>query len=106
VAPFATAPVTIEATEKVELSVTLDVGRSLSGRVVDPSGAPARGASVTYLVGGNRKLETSTGDDGRFTFRFLPREDVALTAKGKDGAAASVTALASTTELADIVLVK
>ncbi|HZU97620.1 MAG TPA: hypothetical protein VFF73_13050, partial [Planctomycetota bacterium] len=64
-----------------------------------------RGASVTYLIGAGKKLETSTGDDGRFTLRNVPREDVTLTAKSNDGTA-RVTALAGVTDLPDVVLAR
>jgi hypothetical protein len=71
---------------------------------VDSSGAPVAKGSVSFLVGGDKKLSCGTDDDGRFTLSGLPRSDVTLVVTNQAGGTASVTVLAATTEIADIVL--
>lgn len=54
------------------------------GRVVDPSGAPARGARVdlTSLVS---TLQTTADEKGEFEFRAFPEGTLGISAEGTDG---------------------
>lgn len=71
---------------------------TVTGRVVDSTGAPVAGASVT--ISGSRQplndIAALTGPDGRFRFRGLPAGDYSLHVfgggKGTGGAAFNVIA--------------
>ncbi|HVV83955.1 MAG TPA: carboxypeptidase regulatory-like domain-containing protein [Kofleriaceae bacterium] len=78
-------------------TVTVEAGRSISGRVVDGSGAPVEGATVaagSNMSGGGRELfiedespgarSTETDADGRFTLTGFDQRALAIVA-GKDG---------------------
>ena len=54
----------------------------LSGRVVDPQGAPVAGAELTLLnAGGSAVTRATTGDDGRFTLTNIDPGDYQLRAE-------------------------
>lgn len=85
-------------------SVTVTKGRSISGRVLDPSGAPVAAATVAagqLLTGDGRKLyidsesvgarETETDDQGRFMLSGFPPTSITVSAgKEKVGRSQSV----------------
>lgn len=77
---YAARPVSFQpgsADDPAELTVTLEDGHRISGKVVDEMGAPLSGVRV-YYAGGNRFPgidlggNTTTGADGRFQFNSLP----------------------------------
>lgn len=54
----------------------------ISGRVVDPQGAPVAGAELTLLnAGGSAVTRAATGDDGRFTLANIDPGDYQLRAE-------------------------
>ncbi len=78
-------------------TITVKRGRSISGRVLDPSGLPVAGATVAagmLLTGDGQKLyiddesigaqKTDTDDQGRFMMSGFPPATITVTA-GKDG---------------------
>ncbi len=78
-------------------TITVTRGRSISGRVLDPSGVPVAGATVAagiLLTGDGQKLyiddesigaqKTETDDDGRFVMSGFPPATITVIA-GKDG---------------------
>lgn len=84
--------------ERTELgTITVEPGRSLSGRVLDGDGAPVAGATVAagaLLSGGGAELyienesigarSTTTGEDGRYEMTGFPPRHLTMVA-GKDG---------------------
>ncbi|HKB17278.1 MAG TPA: carboxypeptidase-like regulatory domain-containing protein, partial [Planctomycetota bacterium] len=85
-------------------ATVLPEGNSISGRVLDPSGAPARGIDVgarfeanaltmadpAVLSGGTRSL-ARTGEDGSFRITGLGAGPFKVTARDKDDASAVAT---------------
>jgi hypothetical protein len=89
---------TVEGGENADLgTITVEKGRSVSGRVLDPSGAPVAGAEVAcgaLLSGDGSKLyiptesvgaeSGTTGEDGRFVLTGFPKGPLTIVA-GKEG---------------------
>jgi len=101
-----TVSVDVVPDDTVDLgTLTVAAGRSISGRVLDPNGAPVAGAKVaagTLIAGGGTETElnipeegfnvqeTTTDDDGRFGMEGFSPAPVALVA-GKDGVGRSAS---------------
>ena len=96
---------TVEGGATADLgTITVERGRSVSGRVLDPGGVPVAGAEVavgTLLSGDGSKLyiptesigakSTTTGEDGRFVLTgFGPGPLTAVAGKSGVGRASSV----------------
>ncbi|HUQ05810.1 MAG TPA: sigma-70 family RNA polymerase sigma factor [Kofleriaceae bacterium] len=91
-------PATVEAGKVADLgTITLEAGRSVSGRVLDANGAPVAGAKVAggaLLTGGGTELyietesimarSTETDADGRYVMNGFGPHRITLLA-GKDG---------------------
>ena len=89
---------TVDGGDTIDVgTVTVKRGRSISGRVLDPSGVPVAGATVAagiLLTGDGQKLyiddesigaqKTETDDDGRFVMSGFPPATITVLA-GKDG---------------------
>jgi hypothetical protein len=93
-----------EGGEKDLGTIEVGRGRSVSGRVVDPTGAPASGARVAgglLLTGNGSELnivdegflvqETTADDDGRFVLRGFGEHPITIVAQ-KDGASGTMRA--------------
>jgi protocatechuate 3,4-dioxygenase beta subunit len=69
--------------------VTLDEGGEIAGRVVRVSGMPVEGAGVGIRDPGIRYFHVVTDEEGRFTFRDLPRRTFDVTVYKADGSRAT-----------------
>jgi uncharacterized GH25 family protein len=96
VQPELMAPTLLEVTALIEgeerfLKQTLRAGGKMTGRVLDPSGAPVEGAKVKTIGGraaiaimGWAEQSTETNEDGEFSITGLPAGRVMIGA-GKEG---------------------
>lgn len=99
-APVFSAPVMAGPSEVAKVELTLSKGCTLTGRAVDPSGAPVPGVFIdaeSLIAAGqmsNVALEAAaqgeTQDDGSFVLPNVPRGKIAV--RGYDGANAVSTA--------------
>ena len=77
--------VRVDRSDLPELEIRMRTGRTftISGRVVDASGAPAAGALLglgRYQAGGSSSSMSSVGQDGRFTIANVPPGEYAIEA--------------------------
>ena len=86
-APGESEPVTLEATSAANaVTITLEEGASLVGRVVDENGNPAALAAVRVATagrgrrGGGRPTQVYSQEDGRFEVTGLARKAVSVVA--------------------------
>jgi len=90
------------------VKLVLDAGGTITGSVVDASGAPVASANVRVVVRGNvfwrAQRQAFSGADGKFEIAGLPRRAVDVVAQGEHGSSAIVPADLVATAKQDIAL--
>jgi hypothetical protein len=98
-APYETT-VVLGVDEAKALEARVPAGKSVSGIVVDASGAPARGADVSTVIGRAEPRHATTDADGRFRLVGLTAGAHELLVRGADpGSHVRVAATAPSTDV-------
>ena len=107
--PTTSTPIALDgAHAKTGVKLVLDAGGTITGSVVDASGAPVASANVRVVVRGNvfwrAQRQAFSGADGKFEIAGLPRRAVDVVAQGEHGSSAIVPADLVATAKQDIAL--
>lgn len=96
--PFQLSP----GAEPRRVTVALDLGRTVRGRVIDRSGRPV--AALVSWRAGDRSEGVDTAEDGTFELELFPREETPIVVQLEDGTELTITAPAGAVSLPDVVV--